>query len=119
MAKGRNGDLVGDGDDVSLDTFMSTTSCPSTLTPDGDDDRLSIGACYAHDEFHDRDIFCISSMINNTLALFILILGSSLRGSPFPEETYSPSNFNSPAHRLSHESEEKENRSPSRQNGNE
>ena len=44
---GRNGDHfgLGDGDDVSLDTFMSTTSCPSTLTPDGDDlDKLSIGS---------------------------------------------------------------------------
>lgn len=46
MAKVRNGDIigVGDGDDVSLDTFMSTTSC--TLTPEGEDDRLSIGTWF-------------------------------------------------------------------------
>ena len=43
MAPGRPGEPIGDGDDVSLDTFMSTTSCPSTLTPDADEDGLSLG----------------------------------------------------------------------------
>jgi len=64
MSHLHNGDL--DSDDVSVDTFMSTTSCASTLTPD-EADRLS--------------------------------LGSSCRGSPFPEESLG-SSHNSPARKF-------------------